>query len=192
MANVEPEGLPQVHGSTLPALRGIATATFPSATPSTPQLATIIRETTIHGTCHPLLSYLNASITETTRQKTANMSALRALASRSTPRASFAIAQRAGLHHSIVRASGKETHLRKRPQFCGIPTGTEPRLLNSDTKTSVDHEGRAEEVEQKKQDLLRKQKDGVGHWEEGLASDSESIVCCEAHREPLGFAIGSR
>lgn len=40
----------------------------------------------------------------------------------------------------------------------------------------VDNEGRQEEVEGLKQDHLKKQKDGKGHWEEGLASDSESIV----------------
>lgn len=39
-----------------------------------------------------------------------------------------------------------------------------------------DDEGRAEEVGKKKQEQLEKQKEGKGHWEEGLASDSESIV----------------
>ena len=40
----------------------------------------------------------------------------------------------------------------------------------------TDNEGRADEVERKKQDLLKKQKEGKADWEEGLASDSESIV----------------
>jgi hypothetical protein len=40
-----------------------------------------------------------------------------------------------------------------------------------------DTEGRAEEVEKKKAEQLSKQKEGKGHWEEGLASDSESAVC---------------
>lgn len=40
-----------------------------------------------------------------------------------------------------------------------------------------DSEGRAEEVEKKKAENLSKQKEGKGHWEEGLASDSESAVC---------------
>lgn len=39
-----------------------------------------------------------------------------------------------------------------------------------------DTEGRANEAEELKQEQLKKQKDGKGHWEEGLASDSESIV----------------
>ncbi|KAF2639792.1 hypothetical protein P280DRAFT_519180 [Massarina eburnea CBS 473.64] len=78
------------------------------------------------------------------------MSAFRALAARRTPLASYGLAQRSGFHSSIVRASGKESTLH--------------------------NEGRAEEVEDKKQDALKKQKDGKGHWEEGLASDSESIV----------------
>lgn len=41
----------------------------------------------------------------------------------------------------------------------------------------LDSEGRAEEIEKKKNENLQKQKDGKGHWEEQLASDSESAVC---------------
>ncbi|KAF1953301.1 hypothetical protein CC80DRAFT_144905 [Byssothecium circinans] len=78
------------------------------------------------------------------------MAAFRALVTRRAPRVSYGIAQRAGFHSSVVRAAGKESTLH--------------------------HEGRADEVEEKKQDLLKKQKEGKGHWEEGLASDSESIV----------------
>jgi hypothetical protein len=33
-----------------------------------------------------------------------------------------------------------------------------------------------EEVDAEKHDLLRKQKEGKGHWKEELASNSESIV----------------
>ena len=40
----------------------------------------------------------------------------------------------------------------------------------------TDTEGRAEEVEEMKQAQLKKQKEGKGQWEDGLASDSESIV----------------
>jgi hypothetical protein len=40
----------------------------------------------------------------------------------------------------------------------------------------TDSENRGEEVEKKKQEQLQKQKEGKGHWEEQLASDSESIV----------------
>lgn len=40
----------------------------------------------------------------------------------------------------------------------------------------LDDEGRADEVQKAKDDQLSKQKEGKGHWEEGLASDSESIV----------------
>lgn len=39
-----------------------------------------------------------------------------------------------------------------------------------------DTEGRADEAEQLKQEQLKNQKEGKGKWEEGLASDSESIV----------------
>lgn len=45
------------------------------------------------------------------------------------------------------------------------------------TDSRIDSEGRAEEVEQKKHDNLSKQKEGKNHWEESLASDSESAVC---------------
>jgi len=45
----------------------------------------------------------------------------------------------------------------------------------------IDNEGRAEEVEKKKQEHLSKQKEGKGHWEEQLASDSESAVRLSAH-----------
>jgi len=40
----------------------------------------------------------------------------------------------------------------------------------------TDTEGRAEEIEHHKQDALKKQKDGKGHWKDELASSSESIV----------------
>lgn len=56
----------------------------------------------------------------------------------------------AGFHGSALRAAGKESHLHD--------------------------EGRADEVQKAKDDQLSKQKEGKGHWEEGLASDSESIV----------------
>jgi hypothetical protein len=32
-------------------------------------------------------------------------------------------------------------------------------------------------VQKTKEEQLQKRKEGKGHWEEGLASDSESIVC---------------
>jgi hypothetical protein len=41
---------------------------------------------------------------------------------------------------------------------------------------TIDTEGRADEVEDLKQAHLKKQQEGKGHWEDGLASDSESIV----------------
>lgn len=40
----------------------------------------------------------------------------------------------------------------------------------------TDEEGRAEEVEAKKQEQIAKAKQGKGEWHEDLASDSESIV----------------
>jgi hypothetical protein len=42
--------------------------------------------------------------------------------------------------------------------------------------TSTGKEGRAEEIQAEKDDLLKKQKEGKGHWKDELASDSESIV----------------
>jgi len=41
----------------------------------------------------------------------------------------------------------------------------------------ADSEGRAEEIDHHKDDMLKKQKEGKGHWKEELASSSESIVC---------------
>ncbi|KAH0545585.1 hypothetical protein FGG08_000416 [Glutinoglossum americanum] len=43
-------------------------------------------------------------------------------------------------------------------------------------ESARDVDNRHIEVERYKRDLLQKQKRGVGHWEEGLASDSESAV----------------
>ena len=40
----------------------------------------------------------------------------------------------------------------------------------------LDNEGRADEIEKKKQEHLKAQKEGKNTWEEGLASDSESAV----------------
>jgi hypothetical protein len=45
----------------------------------------------------------------------------------------------------------------------------------------IDNEGRADEVEKKKQEHLKAQKEGKNTWEEGLASDSESAVCLQLH-----------
>ncbi|KAK1808016.1 hypothetical protein LTR12_017622 [Friedmanniomyces endolithicus] len=50
----------------------------------------------------------------------------------------------------------------------------------------VDNENRGEEAEAHKQDQLRKQKEGKGHWKDELASDSESIV--KADRNEMGSA----
>ncbi|RMY17520.1 hypothetical protein D0867_05976 [Hortaea werneckii] len=38
------------------------------------------------------------------------------------------------------------------------------------------YEGRAEEAEREKQEQLKEQREGKGHWKDELASDSESIV----------------
>ncbi|KAF2656524.1 hypothetical protein K491DRAFT_715287 [Lophiostoma macrostomum CBS 122681] len=78
------------------------------------------------------------------------MSVLRTIAARRSPLISYSITQRANLHQTIARAAGKES--------------------------ALGDEGRSEEIENHKQDLLQKQKDGKGHWKEQLASDSESIV----------------
>ncbi|OCL08966.1 hypothetical protein AOQ84DRAFT_317609 [Glonium stellatum] len=80
------------------------------------------------------------------------MSALRNLtfATRRGSLASYHLSQRAGIQTSAARLSGKESKL--------------------------GHEDRAKEVEEHKEDLLKKQKEGKGHWKEPLASDSESII----------------
>ncbi|KAF2189634.1 hypothetical protein K469DRAFT_700867 [Zopfia rhizophila CBS 207.26] len=79
------------------------------------------------------------------------MSALRNLATRHSAIFSYQIAQRAGIHQTAAtRYAGKES--------------------------ALGNEARAEEIEKEKDDLLKKHKDGKGHWKEGLASDSESIV----------------
>ncbi|CAA9958291.1 hypothetical protein P3342_003140 [Pyrenophora teres f. teres] len=83
------------------------------------------------------------------------MSAIRAFATRRAP---FVFAQRAAFSQSIARPVGKESALH--------------------------NEGRAEEVEKKKQEHLSKQKEGKGQWEEQLASDSESAV--KADRSETG------
>ncbi|KAI4914341.1 uncharacterized protein J4E92_009540 [Alternaria infectoria] len=83
------------------------------------------------------------------------MSAIRAFATRRAP---FAFAQRAAFSQSIARTAGKESALHS--------------------------ENRAEEVEKKKQEQLNKKKDGKQHWEEQLASDSESAI--KADRSETG------
>lgn len=50
----------------------------------------------------------------------------------------------------------------------------------------ADTEGRADEVEEIKQAQLKKQKEGKGEWEEGLASESESIVS-STHPKRISF-----
>jgi hypothetical protein len=81
------------------------------------------------------------------------MSFARSIATRRAPFLSSGIAQRAAFSQSIVRCAGKESKLHT--------------------------EGRSDEAEALKQDQLQKQKQGKQHWEEGLASDSESIVKAE-------------
>ncbi|OJD37733.1 mitochondrial carrier protein pet8 protein [Diplodia corticola] len=76
------------------------------------------------------------------------MSAFRSLAR--VPRTPIFAAQRMGFQTSALRFSGKETKLHE--------------------------EGRPQEVEEHKQDSLKKSKEGKGHWKDELASDSESIV----------------
>lgn len=53
---------------------------------------------------------------------------------------------------------------------------------------SLDNEKRPEEVSKLKDEHIKKQKEGKGHWEEGLASESESAVCCLL---PVVFADGT-
>ncbi|KAB2577494.1 putative mitochondrial carrier protein pet8 protein [Lasiodiplodia theobromae] len=58
-------------------------------------------------------------------------------------------------------------------QRMGFQTST-PRFAGKETK--LHDEGRHQEVEEHKQDLLKKSKEGKGHWKDELASDSESII----------------
>ncbi|KAF3040912.1 hypothetical protein E8E12_006503 [Didymella heteroderae] len=78
------------------------------------------------------------------------MYTVRSIAARRAPFVSVSTVQRAAFSQSIARCVGKESKLHT--------------------------EGRADEAEMLKQKQLKNQKDGKGKWEEGLASDSESIV----------------
>ncbi|KAF2472032.1 uncharacterized protein BDR25DRAFT_302835 [Lindgomyces ingoldianus] len=79
------------------------------------------------------------------------MSGLRLLGAGWSQVGSLTIAQRAAIHQTVAtRYAGKET--------------------------ALGHEGRKDEIEREKDDLLKKHKEGKGHWKEQLASDSESIV----------------
>ncbi|KAJ4332005.1 hypothetical protein N0V95_009762 [Ascochyta clinopodiicola] len=78
------------------------------------------------------------------------MFSVRSIAARRAPFVSVGTFQRAAFSQSIVRCAGKETKLHT--------------------------EGRADEAEALKQKQLKNQKEGKQHWEEGLASDSESII----------------
>lgn len=51
----------------------------------------------------------------------------------------------------------------------------------ADGSVLADTENRAEEVDKIKKEQLRKQKEGKGHWEDELASNSESIVRFPTH-----------
>ncbi|KAH6615045.1 hypothetical protein C7974DRAFT_379928 [Boeremia exigua] len=85
------------------------------------------------------------------------MYSIRSIARRA-PFVSAGHVQRAAFSQSIARSAGKESKLHT--------------------------EGRADEAEQLKQQQLKNQKEGKGKWEEGLASDSESIV--KADRSETG------
>ncbi|KAH8727643.1 hypothetical protein GQ44DRAFT_611125 [Phaeosphaeriaceae sp. PMI808] len=74
------------------------------------------------------------------------MQSMRALQARNFPH----FVQRAALHQSKALAAGKES--------------------------SLHDEGRSAEIEKKKHEQLDKQKEGRGHWESALASDSESAI----------------
>ncbi|KAK0345090.1 hypothetical protein LTR91_013795 [Friedmanniomyces endolithicus] len=59
------------------------------------------------------------------------------------------------------------------------------RVLAVGKESELHNENRGEEAEAHKQDQLRKQKEGKGHWKDELASDSESIVGPPFHSRPL-------
>lgn len=48
-------------------------------------------------------------------------------------------------------------------------------------ESNTDRPDMAEENEKHKQDLLKKSKDGKGHWKPELASDSEEAVAADRH-----------
>ncbi|KAI7160847.1 hypothetical protein KC343_g13922 [Hortaea werneckii] len=50
------------------------------------------------------------------------------------------------------------------------------RALAAGKESALHQEGRAEEAEREKQEQLKEQREGKGHWKDELASDSESIV----------------
>lgn len=50
----------------------------------------------------------------------------------------------------------------------------------------IDKEGIEKDIEHHKQDQLKKQQEGKGHWKEELASESESSVCWVWFFFPLG------
>lgn len=45
-------------------------------------------------------------------------------------------------------------------------------------------ESRKAEIEHTKQEQLREQKEGKGEWKQGLASESESVVCFSPPNQP--------
>jgi len=57
-------------------------------------------------------------------------------------------------------------------------TSTNCRLLK---ESNSDRPDLAEENDKHKQDLLKKSKDGKGHWKPELASDSEEAVAADRH-----------
>ncbi|KAF2428902.1 hypothetical protein EJ08DRAFT_650874 [Tothia fuscella] len=81
------------------------------------------------------------------------MYSLRAVPRRSLFQKSFTAANRATISSTAQRRAGQEDALHK--------------------------EGRKEEIEHHKQDQLKKQEQGQGHWKDELASNSESIIKAE-------------
>ncbi|KAI9713083.1 MAG: hypothetical protein M1820_001068 [Bogoriella megaspora] len=76
-----------------------------------------------------------------------------------------------------LRSFAVSRQLQFRPVFSIASRGYQTSAKRLAGKESaLHHEGRAEEAEAHKQDQLRKQKEGKGHWKDELASDSESII----------------
>ena len=82
-----------------------------------------------------------------------------------------------------ILAVGKESKVRTYEPVITSPAQCKPlpgrnTIGGMLTDINADDEDRADKVEAEKNEQLEKAKKGQNEWEEELASDSESIVCC--------------
>jgi len=70
-----------------------------------------------------------------------------------------------------------------RPAFASAPSRAFGTSAARHSKESdLDNPDNAEQYERHKQDLLKKQKEGKGHWKPELASNSEEAVAADRHK----------